>query len=139
MSNTEFKIKIINFIEIAYKTNGEMTTALIRNKGPFTLKIDSNGNANLSGKAGAVAFSVSDELKEYGVDFRYASIMFSGNRDGVIIYKASVGILAEVYVSGVLDIENLILNCSGLLCIAARALKNRTHMIDKTINASLGK
>lgn len=139
MSNTEFKIKIINFIEIAYKTDGEITTALIRDKGPFSLRIDNHGNASLSGKAGKVSFSVSDELKEYGADFRYASIMFSGNRNGVITYKASAGIGMSITVIGVLDVENLILNCSGLLCIAARALKNRAHMIDRSINASLGK
>ncbi len=139
MPNTEFKIKIINFIEIAYKTSGDITTALIRDKGPFSLSIDNNGNASLSGKAGVVKFSVSDELKEYGADFRYASIMFSGNRHGMITYKASAGIGATITVSGVLDVENLILNCSGLLCIAARALKNRAHMIDKSINASIGR
>ena len=139
VSSTEVKIKIINFIEIAYKTNGEVTTALIRDMGPFSLKVDNNGNASLSGKAGSVQFSVSDEVKEYGVDFRYASIMFSGNRHGVITYKASAGIGGSITVTGVLDVENLILNCSGLLCIAARAMKNRAHMIDRSINASLGK
>jgi len=30
-SSTEVKIKIINFIEIAYKTNDELTTALVKN------------------------------------------------------------------------------------------------------------
>ncbi len=70
------------------------------------------GNASLSGKAGTVKFSVSEEIKEYGLSFRYASVMFSGNRDGVMVYKASVGIGAEIIVSGVLDVEKLILNCS---------------------------
>ena len=138
-TSTEVKIKIINFIEIAYKANGKLTTSLIKDVGSFTLSVDNKGNASLSGRAGTVKFSVSEEIKEYGLRFKYASVMFSGNRDGVIVYKASVGIGAEIIVSGVLDVEKLILNCSGLLCIAARAMRNRAKMIDKTINASLGK
>ena len=93
----------------------------------------------MSGKAGVVKFSVNDEIKEYGISFKYARIMFSGNQNGMIRYSLSFGIGAEIMLSGLLDIENLLLNCSGLLCKAVQAYKFRAQMIDKSINASLGK
>lgn len=65
--------------------------------------------------------------------------MFSGSQNGMIRYSLSFGIGAEVMLTGMLDIENLLLNCSGLLCRAVRAYKFRAQMIDKSINASIGR
>ena len=133
MSNTEFKVKIIKFLEIAYKTDGKLTASIVRDKGPFTLSVDNTGSATLSGKAGIVSFSVADEIKQYGLKFKFASVMFSGNRQGMINYQASFGVPIQISVMGFIDVQNLILSCSGLLCIAARALKNRYQLIDKSI------
>ncbi len=47
--------------------------------------------------------------------------MFSGNKNGMIRYSLSIGIGAEIMLTGLLNIENLLLNCSGLLCKAVRA------------------
>ncbi len=133
ITNTEIKIKIINFLEIAYKTDRKLTASLVKNKGPFTLEVDNTGNATLSGNAGVVTFSVLDEIKQFGLKFKYASVRFSGNKQGMINYQASFGAPIEISVMGFIDVENLILSCSGLLCIAARAMRNRHHLIDKSI------
>lgn len=135
----EIKIKLLKFLEIAYEEDGTLTAAIVKDKGPFSLSVDSSGNASLSGKAGVVKFSVREEIKEYGFDFKYVRAMFSGNKNGMIQYSLSFGIGSEVIVKGMLDVEKLILNCSGLLCRAARAYKFRAQMIDKSIGASLGK
>ncbi len=135
----EIKIKMLRFLEIAYRVDEKLTMAIIKDKGPFSLNIDNKGNATLSGKAGNLKFSVNEEIKEYGIDFKYARILFSGNQNGVIRYSLSFGIGAEIMLSGLLDIENLLLNCSGLLCKAVRAYKFRARMIDKSISISMGK
>ena len=137
ISKNAIKIKLLKFFEIAYKENGEITAALIKDKGPFKLQVDNKGNAIISGKAGKVAFSVSEEIKEFGFDFKYASIMLSGNKQGMIQYRGTFGLMIEVEIVGFIDVEQLILNCSGLLCIAARAMKYRYQMIDKSIAGSL--
>ena len=135
MSNmhTEIKIKIIKFLEIAYQTDGKLTTALVKDTGPVTLSVDNTGKATLSGKAGIVSFSVDKEIKQYGLKFKYASVMFSGNRQGMVNYRASFGVPIEITIMGFIDVENLILNCSGLLCRATRALRNHYQLIDKSI------
>jgi len=137
ISSTEVKIKLLKFIEIAYKTDGEITTAIVKDKGPFTLNVDNKGNASISGKAGVVKFSVTEEIKEYGIDFKYVSVMLSGNKNGIIHYRGTFKSFLEVSINGFIDVEQLILHCSGLLCIAARALRNRYKMIDKSIADSL--
>lgn len=88
-----------------------------------------DGKATLSGAAGLLTFSVSEEVKAIGVDFKYASIMFSGNKDGNLRYMATFGLGSPVRVNGALDVEKLILSCSGLLCSAARAARQRYKLI----------
>jgi len=141
MSNNEtttsyqLKMKVINFIELAYKSNGDITASLIKSKGGFTLKVNDKGEAILSGKSGMVRFTVKDEIKQFGIDLKVASIMFSGNRNGKIHYAASFNFMggAKVEFSSIVDIEKLILSCSGLLCQAARLLKNRHKKIDQSL------
>lgn len=137
VSKTEVKIKLLKFLEIAYNTDNELTTVLVRDKEAFTLSVDIHGNASISGKAGKLKFSVKEEIKEYGIDFRYISVMLSGNKNGVIHYRGTFKTIVEVSIIGFIDVEQLILHCSGLICFAARTLKNRYKMIDKTIAESL--
>ncbi len=63
----EIKIKLLKFLEIAYKMDSNLTTVIVKDKGPFTLSVDNTGKVTLSGKAGVVEFSVNDEIKEYGI------------------------------------------------------------------------
>lgn len=82
ISSYQLKIKIINFIELAYKENEGVTSSLIQSKGPFTLKINERGEATLSGKSGVVRFDVNDEVKQIGLDIKMVSVMFSGGNEG---------------------------------------------------------
>lgn len=131
----QLKVKVINLIELAYKENEGITTSLIKEKGAFTLKINENGDAVLSGKAGIVRFSAKDEIRQLGLDLKVASIMFSSGQNGKIRYVASFSFFGSIQVefSSALDIEKLILSCSGLLCRAARLLKNRHKQIDQSL------
>ncbi len=135
MNSYQLKIKVINFIELAYKSDGDITGSLVKSKGGFTLKVNDKGEAVLSGKAGIVRFSAKEEIKRFGLDFKIASIMFSGNRNGKIHYAATFNFMGGVKVafSSIVDVEKLILSCSGLLCQAARMLKNRHKQIDQSL------
>jgi hypothetical protein len=46
--------------------------------------------------------------------------------------------VAAISVSGSFDIEQLILSCSGLLCKAARALKERNRAYDFELQRIMG-
>ena len=131
----ELKTKVINFLEIAYKSNSGITSSIVKSKNGFTIKVDDQGNAILSGKAGIVRFSVKDEFRNYGVDLKVASLMFSGSHDGKLHYHASFKFMgmSEIKFKSVIDVKKLILSCSGLLCQAARAMKNRHRVIDQHI------
>jgi len=126
-------------LEISYKSNGEITANLIKSKGPFTLRIDQNGSATLSGKAGTVRFSVKNNVSSFGVDLKYVGVFFSGTGNGKIVYRATFKLEAadfkaiSITYSSFLDLEKLILSCSGLLCQAAKHLKNRFQKIDRSI------
>lgn len=135
VSSYQLKIKVINLVELAYKENEGVTTSLLREKGPFTLKVNERGEAMLTGKAGNVRFDVSEEVKQIGLDLKVVTIMFSGSKDGKLRYMASFNFAGGVKVefSSLLDVEKLILSCSGLLCRAARLLKNRHKQIDQSI------
>jgi len=131
----QLKIKVINLIELAYKSNGDITTSLVKSKGSFILKINDKGEATLSGKAGMVRFTAKNEIKKLGIDLKIASIMFFGTPNGKIHYTASFNFMggAKVEFSSIIDVEKLILSCSGLLCQAARLLKNRHKQIDQSL------
>lgn len=118
VSSYQLKIKVINLIELAYKENEGVTTSLLKEKGPFTLKVNDRGDATLTGKAGTVRFDVSEEVKQIGLDLKVVSIMFSGGKDGKLHYMASFSFVGGVKVefSSIIDVEKLILSCSGMLC-----------------------
>ncbi|GGB21951.1 hypothetical protein [Agarivorans gilvus] len=134
---TEIKIQIIKLIEIAYSKNDGLTGKLLASSGRFSLAVDDTGVMTLSGKAGAVKMNVSKEMSDMGLDFRYASLYFAPRNNGDIRYTGSVGFkdYASISISSSLNIEELILRCSGLLCIAARLLKNPFSKVDASLKA----
>ncbi len=139
-NSTQLKIKIIDLIELAYKSNDGVTTSLVKSSGPFTMSIDDQGNAVLSGKAGLVKFSAQDQIKQIGVDLKRASIMFSGSKSGKLHYVASFDFWGGLSVefASVLDIDKLLSSCSGLLCHAYRLIKTERHKaIDKSLYEAL--
>ena len=142
MSNDESKAKvkltIAKLIEIAYSKDKGVTTALIQKRGAFTMRVEENGNVTLSGKAGMVKFSGEPELKAVGIDLEYGSVMFSNVGNNRLSYAANLkfkGLLKIEYAS-VIDVEKLLLGCSGLLCQAARGLKNRQQQVEEALGGA---
>jgi hypothetical protein len=132
------KVTLAKLFEIAYSKDKGVTTALVKTKGPFTMRIDEDGNVTLSGKAGIVKFVGKPELEKMGIDLEYGSVMLSNIGNNKLGYTASLkfrGILKIEY-SNVIDVEKLLLGCSGLLCQAARGMKNREKQIEEALGGA---
>jgi len=133
------KITVARLLELSYARNEGITTSILREVGPASISVDSNGTATLSGKAGNVTFSAADAVKELGIQIRRVGISMDVNSEGELDYTARfmfAGALA-LSVRGTIDVEELILSCSGLLCRAARALKSRTTSTDREFERAL--
>lgn len=133
------KITVARLLELSYARNEGLTTSVLREVGPATVSVDSNGIATLSGKAGKVTFSATEAVKELGIQVRRVGISMDVNEHGELDYTARfmfAGALA-LSVRGTMDVEELILACSGLLCRAARALKGRTTNTEKALERAL--
>ena len=132
------KLTIAKLFEIAYSTDKGVTTALVQKRGPFNMRIDQDGNVTLSGNAGVVKFAGKPELEQMGIDLEFGSVMFSNIGNNKLGYTASLkfkGVLKIDY-SNVIDVEKLILGCSGLLCQAARGMKNRQQQIEDVLGGA---
>jgi len=137
-NEAQLKIRVFKILEIAYQNDGELTTSIVRSHQPFTLTVTSNGTATLTGKAGKLTFNASEETRSIGFDFKFASLHFLGTQNSQLRYSASFTIgFTNVTFRGNFDVEKFILKCSGLLCIAARLMKDRKNKIDKAIQQSL--
>ncbi|MCF6211620.1 MAG: hypothetical protein L3J88_08500 [Gammaproteobacteria bacterium] len=138
---TEVIITIAKLLEVAYSKNKGVTTKIMRKKGNFKLTVDGQGNAILSGGAGMLTFKANSALQDLGVEVRNVSIAFSKGDGNDVKYTAMfsfVGV-AAISVSGKFNIEELILSCSGLLCLAARALKGKHIAYDMELQKIMGR
>lgn len=129
---TQLKLTIAKLIELSIDTNKDAAVKIILGKKPFRLTVDQNGHAVLSSQLGTLSFKGSPALEEIGIDVGLVSVNFSRSDedDKTINYTGAIKVgIATVSISGSFDVEQLILSCSGLLCIAARALKGRTKLI----------
>lgn len=137
----QLRLTIARFLEVSYHEDSGLTTKLVKSAGPLKLKVDQDGNASLSGSAGVVNFSASDAIKDIGVSFKGVSVALGADHKGNLTYRASydfVGASASFLVTGSLNIEKLIMSCSGLLCRAARPLGNRQDIIDMELRKAMG-
>ncbi len=140
-NQTEIKITIAKLLEVAYSKNKGVTTKIIRKRGSFKLTVDGQGNATLSGSIGMLTFKANSALQGLGVKVKNVSISFSKGDGNDVEYTAmfsfvGVGVIS---VSGKFNIEELILSCSGFLCIAARALKGRHIAYDMELQRIMGR
>lgn len=90
------------------------------------VEVDQSGNLTLSGQAGAFTFQGGGALTRLVPKLKLASISFE-NEDGQNIQYTAFSTCyksATISVSGTFDMVKMITPCSGLLCIAARALTN---------------
>ena len=139
-NQAEVKITIAKLLEVAYSKNKGVTTKIVRKKGNFKLTVDSQGNATLSGSVGMMTFKANSALEGLGAKVKNISISFSKGDDNDVKYTAMFSFIgiAAISVSGKFNIEELILSCSGLLCIAARALKVRHRAYDMELQKIMG-
>jgi len=109
-------------------------------KGRFKLVVAQNGQATLSGSAGVLTFSGKPTLEKIGVKIKRVSINFENKGKMKVGYSATINLaVISLTVNGNFDLEELITSCSGLLCIAARALKGRHKMYDMELQKIMGR
>jgi len=138
-TRTELRITIAKLIEVAYSENKELTAKIVRQKGSFKMIVDQDGNARLSSQAGIVNFSAADTLDSIGVNIKSVSVNFSNDKERKIKYTAIIDIkVAKIAVSGSFDIEALITSCSGVLCRAAKSLKERHNAYEVELKNIMG-
>jgi len=139
-NQTEVKITIAKLLEVAYSKNKGVTTKIVRKKGNFKLTVDSRGNATLSGSVGILMFKANSALEGLRAKIKNISISFSKGDGNDVKYIAMINFVgvAAISVSGKFNIEELILSCSGIFCIAARALKGRHRTYDMELQKIMG-
>ena len=135
---TEVRITVARLLELAYRQDDGLTTALVREAGNVTLSVDHRGNASLSGNAGRVSFSGDRALREIGVDSGTVQVLLSVNEHGHVRYNAQLRAgFATIGAVGSIDIDGLITACSGPLCHVARLLQGRSAEVDRAVRRSV--
>lgn len=134
-SQTGLKLAVARTLEASYSTDQTLTAKLFREAGPLKLSVDHRGNASLDGKAGSVSFSVSQAMRELGMQVRMIDISMRVDEKGLLHYTASFSFQRALSLTtrGSLDVEKLITACSGLLCKAARALMGAQRARDQVL------
>lgn len=134
----KLQVTVARLLELSYARNEGLTASIIREVGPAKISVRSDGSATLSGKAGVVTFSASDAIEEIGITVSRIGVSLSIREDGQLDYSARffTGALA-LSANGTIDVEQLILACSGILCRAARALKQRTRSVEAELEGAL--
>lgn len=136
---TEAKITVAKFIEAAYSKDKGMTVKILAQKGKAKLTVDQNGKATLSGSAGILTFSGTPVLEKLGVKIKRVSVSFNNNDEMEVSYSATFDLeYIKLSVFGDFNLEELITSCSGILCRAARALKDRHQAYDIELKKIMG-
>jgi len=140
LTRSEIKITIAKLLEVAYSKDKGMTTKIMAKIGNARLTVDQDGAATLSGTAGILTFSGKPVLDKIGVKLKKVSVDFTNEGGTKIGYRASVSLyeIAGITVIGEFDLEALMLSCSGLLCIAARAMKGRSQAYEMELQRIMG-
>jgi len=137
--SAELKLTIAKLLEIAYSTNKEVTLQIVRSKGNFTVKVNENGQATLIGKSGSLIFNGKPVLEAIGAKIKRVSILFYKDKKFKVKYKATFSLeIISLSVRGSFDIEKLLTSCSGILCQAIRAIKNRNSQREKQYKKIMG-
>ncbi|WP_036801753.1 hypothetical protein [Photobacterium marinum] len=140
VNDKEIKLTIAKLIEIAYSSNKGLTTSIMLDVGTAKLTVDSRGNSILSGKVGVVTFSGKDAIEELGLQVKRVAVSFKKEGSGSVSYTATLHLgLISTSIKGSFNIEELLLSCSGLLCIVARRIKGRPAYIEEQLAKAMGK
>lgn len=138
-SKMQLRIKVLDFLELAYKEDAGLTTAIIKSRGAFTLKIDDTGSATVTSSIGRISYSLSnDDLQTLTGKISRASLSFTTGSRGTMNYTGSIRLgFADITLSSQVDLFKLIQACSGWLCQAARAYNGRQKKIDHAIDRNI--
>jgi len=140
MSRSEVKITIEKLLEVAYSENKGLTTKILAVKGKAKLTVDQSGRATLTGTVGAFSFSGSPVLSKIGVKIKRVTVNFENKGSMKVGYTATfTHAFVSLNVSGTFDLDELITSCSGFLCQAARALKNRHKAYEMELQLIMGR
>lgn len=138
-NQAELKLTVARILEVSYRTDAGITAKLMREAGRVTVSVDHTGMATITGRAGVVVVSVAEATDALGVYVRAVTILMSADGSGGIRYNAEFRLgVAAVGVSGSIDIERLILSCSGLVCRAARMLNGRSDQLNRQLLEAMG-
>ncbi len=132
----KIKLTIAKLIELSIDTDRKTTIAILKKKGVAKITVDQNGKVTLTGSGKLLTFSGDPALEKMGIKVKRMTINLS-NLDGMNVgYTASISgpYGVSLSLSGSFNLERLIMACTGLLCSAARALKNR----DKQLQEAMG-
>lgn len=136
----ELKVTIAKLIELAYSENKGLTTKIIRKMGNFKLTVDQNGQVVLSGGTKYLTFSGDTVLKTIGAKVKRVSVNFTKGEGNQVKYKATFSLeIISMSIGGSFDIEELITSCSGLLCKAAKAMKQRNAQYENELQRIMGR
>lgn len=138
-TNSELKITIAKLMELAYSTNKGAIVKIVRKKGNFKITVDQDGKAVLSGSTGAVSFGGGTALETIGAKIKRVSINFKKGDGTSIEYKATFSLeIISLSIGGNFNIEELLTSCSGLLCTAAKAIKERNIRYENELKKIMG-
>ncbi|MBL1277713.1 MAG: hypothetical protein COB30_016660 [Ectothiorhodospiraceae bacterium] len=134
IKRSELKVTIAKLMVLAYSKDQGLTTQIMAQKGKAKLTVNQNGKVTLSGAAGSFTFSGAPVLENIGVAIRRIRVNFSNEGGMKVGYSATFTLeIISLTVSGSFDMEALITECSGFLCIAVRALKGRNKSLEMKI------
>lgn len=135
MAVTEYqaKITIARIFELAYSNDKEATARLVYSGSSYSMSVDQSGEVKLSGTVGGtIIFDGNPALSGLGFKVSRVSLSFTNGDGGRVNYTGTFdfAIGTQISLSGSIDIFELIKNCSGLLCRAARFLDGRDAQIE---------
>ena len=133
----ELRLTIAKLVEIAYAENKGLTGKVLLGPEKYRLTVDQAGNAMLTARVGTVRFNGSPALEELGAKVKNITVMFSAGEGKKVKYHAVVSFynIGSIGFRGRVDMEALITACSGLLCMAARAMKLQNKRNEEALNA----
>lgn len=139
VNGPQLKLAVGRLLEASYSADKELTVSIIQASSNAQLTVDSQGNARLSGSAGALTFDGAPALNTLGVSYKRVSVNFTNQDDMEVGYRATINLaIISVSASGRFDLEELITSCSGLLCQAARALRGRNQAYEDELQRVMG-
>lgn len=114
------QVAVAKILKFSYDRDSGFVSSLSKDAGPFTLELSQRGEVIISGRSGNLSFSLDEKQRAtLGPHVRWFSVRFGVTEAGYLSYGFSgqVGVLT-INFSGVVDFDDMLKSCSGLLCNA---------------------